>query len=154
MDEITNWINKEIKDISNSSTFKKYFDNVELTNGENTFYLTTKQRGIELVLSKYLKITSIHIFAGTKKEYQKFEDRLPFEVKFSFSKEDIKKIFGKPSKSGGGHTALYIGYISLWDKYYFNGYSLHFQYSEDGTSIDAITIASLELEEYFNSEQQ
>lgn len=152
IEEIINWIDKSLKDVFDTTLFKKYFYNEEITEGVNTYYLTNKSKGIEIVTSKDSIITSIHLFSGDDGDYQAFKDDLPFKVKFSFNEDDIHEVFGKPNKSGGGHRSLYLEFIPTWDKYYFDNYSLHFQYSKK--SIEAITIASLKLEEYFNSELQ
>ncbi len=145
--DIINWIDKNLKEVESSSLFNNYFNVEDLIKGEDTFYLNNKREGIEIVLSKDLKISSIHLFSGDE-DYKLFTGELPFKIKFSFKREDIQAIFGRPNKTGGGHRSLYIEIIPIWDKYYFETYSLHFQYSETG--IDTITIASLILEKEFN----
>lgn len=152
--EIISWIDKKLDDVSNDLMFKKYFENINLIKGEDTFYLTNESEGIELVISNSFIIDTVHIFSGNYMDAKAFKSDLPFNIKFSFSRSDVQEIFGKPNKTGGGHKALYIGYVPFWDKYYFDGYSLHFRYAEDNNSIDMVTIASLKLEEYFNSEMQ
>lgn len=152
IEEIINWIDKSLKKVFDNTLFNEYFFNKEMTECGNTFYLINKSKGIELVMSNEFIITSIHLFSGEDGNYQAFKEDLPFKLKFSFTKDDIHELFGKPNKSGGGHKSLFLEFIANWDKYYFDNYSLHFQYSK--TRIEIITIASLKLEEYFNSELQ
>ena len=151
---INDWIDKEIKEVSKTILFKKYFDNVELTKGEKTYYLTNKQEGIEIAMPPNLIIDTVHLFSEGYEGSKNFNEELPFKIKFSYCRNDVRKILGQPNKSGGGHKSLYIGHIPYWDKYFFETYTLHFTYSESKDSIDMITIASLKLEEYFNSASQ
>jgi hypothetical protein len=61
----------------------------------------------------------------------------------------VEKTF-QPDKMGGGYKDIF-GEVLLWDKYYFDTYSLHVQYSSETGCIDIITLGSLELEPYLNS---
>ncbi|MCC6760035.1 MAG: hypothetical protein IT252_02415 [Chitinophagaceae bacterium] len=151
---IISWIDQKLENISEESIFKRYFENQSMMKGEDVFYLTNKAQGIEIVLSNSMVVTSIHLFSGENKNYQMFAGNLPFNIKFSFGRDEIHDIFGPPVKSGGGHKALYIGYIPFWEKYYFEGYSLHFEYSDECVFIKTVTLTSLNLEEYFNSHLQ
>lgn len=152
IEEIISWIDKNLKVVCNTELFKKYFSDIEIVSGINTYYLTNKSKGFEIIISKDSIITSIHFFSGNDGSYKPFTDELPFNVKFSFNRDDIQEVFGKPNKSGGGHKSLYLDFIPFWDKYFFDSYSLRFQYSKDST--ETITIASLKLEKYLNSDLQ
>ena len=153
IEELISWIDKELKEIRTSALFLKYFRNEEIYKDEMDYYFSNKKLGIDMVMSNNFIITTIHLFSNTL-NYEKFEGELPFNIEFSFTRTKIERIFGAPNKSGGGITALYIGFVPFWAKYYFDKYSLHFQYSVDDLSISMITIGSLGLEEYFNSELQ
>jgi len=153
-EEITNWVDKELKEINSSKIFKRYFENISIEAIEDDNHLTNEAEGIGLVMDSVFMINSIHLYSGNDDSGQIFKGEIPFDIKFSFSRETIHAILNKPQKSGGGHEILYMGYINHWDKYYFENFSLHLQYSIDNSSIDLITIASLQLEEYFNSDLQ
>ncbi|MEO6998854.1 MAG: hypothetical protein ABI112_12290 [Terracoccus sp.] len=150
--ELTDWIDSDLNELRKTHLFKDYFDKVEIIEGVNSKYLTNKAKGIEIVISIHYKVTSIHLFSGTVGDYRRFDQELPFNVKFSLSRKDIHEIFGTPNKSGGGVKSLYVEFILPWDKYFFEAYSIHFQYKNE--TINKITIGSLKLEEYFNSELQ
>lgn len=148
---IEEWINKELGDLTNDFLFKKYFSQIPLIKDENIYYLSNKQEGIDVRLSNALKITSINLFSGKYTDSEMFRNALPHGVDFSFSRSDVQNSFGMPTKSGGGNRNLLFGNIPVWDKYYLDNYSIHFQYSADERSIDLVTLMSLELEPYFNS---
>lgn len=153
--EIINWIDKELVQVNDRPIFKKYFEEQVMTEGENVFYLANKESGIEVVMPVDFVIDTIHLFSGNKQDgFKSFKGDLPFGLSFSNDMEVVRSVIGRPDKSGGGHRALYIGLVSFWDKFYFENYSLHFSYTEDCKSIEKITIASMRLEEYFNSSLQ
>lgn len=153
IEEIINWIDKDLNEISSSKLFLRYFENKEIIRDETDYYVSNESKGIEIVASLNFEINAVHLFSEHG-IYRAYEGKLPSKVDFSLNNIDVHSILGKPNKTGGGNKALYIGLIPLWDKYYFDNYTLHFQYSADKFGIDMITIGSLKLEEYFNSEMQ
>jgi len=152
--EIINLIDKNLKGINSTEVFKKYFEGILVEEIDDSYYLTNKVKGIGLVIDSAFIINSIHLYSGNDDTAETFRGGIPFDMEFSFGRDKIHAVLGKPIKSGGGHKILYMGYINYWDKYYFDNFSMHFQYSIDNSCIDLITIASLQLEEYFNSDLQ
>jgi hypothetical protein len=145
---LISWIDKKVTEIENDTMFKKYFKGIEIEEIEGTSFLINSESGIELVLSDVLIVHSIHLFPFNR-ENKEYNGEIPFSLKFSTPRHMIREVLGEPNKSGGGHFDL-LGAVPKWDKYYFNDFSLHLQYSIDESKIDLITIASLKLEAYFN----
>lgn len=152
--QLYNWVDKKLIEINKADTFLKYFKDIELFKGFDCYYLTNKMKGIGLVADVNYIVNTIHLYSDGYEASKEFQDPLPWNLKFFFGQDKIRGLLGKPSKSGGGEKVLYIGYINNWDKYYFDNYALHFQYSADNKKIELISISSLNLENYFNSEQQ
>lgn len=146
-------INRELNNFRSEEVFLDYFSETDLCEDGVDVYLTNKEKGVGLVLTKGLVVKSIHFFSESD-ERKEFIDKLPFNLKFSFAKEDVRGIFGDPKRTGGGHSLFPFGIIPLWDKYYFEQFSLHVQYSTDQMSLTLVTVAAIELEEYFNSSLQ
>ena len=149
IDEIISWVGKKLNSIDSSLLFKDYFRSCQQEELENTIYLSNKTKGIELVMTNTLIITSIHLFSGNNSRnnlpYNSFTGKLPGNLEFSFSREDIHLLLGIPSESGGGQEVVYLGYVPIWDKYYFNNYSIHIQYSNTFESFNMLTVSSLIL---------
>ena len=151
MNEFFEWINKDLKYISTKQLYQYFFSNTLLNDEEeNVFYISNYDKGIELVLSRFKIIESIHLFGKDSKEQKQFKGELPLNISFSFSRQKVISLFGAPKKSGGGHRNILIGLINEWDKYYFSTYSLRFEYSKDEKEIMLLTIASLTLESKFD----
>lgn len=152
--EIINWIDKELKVVSDTPLFKMYFEGREVVKDEDTLYLLNSDEGIGVTMPLNLIIDTIQFYSEGKDGCSMFKGELPFNLQFSYSRDEVRSRLGMPKKSGGGKTVLYIGYTPYWDKYFLDGCTLHFQYSNDDNSIQLITIGSLGLEEYFNSSLQ
>lgn len=152
--EIVSWIDNELRGVSGTPLFKKYFEDVEELKEENTLYLLNSDEGIGVTMPLNLIISTIQLYSEGKDGCRMFKGELPFNLQFSYSRDEVRSRLGMPKKSGGGKTVLYIGYTPYWDKYFLDGCTLHFQYSNDDNSIQLITIGSLGLEEYFNSSLQ
>lgn len=151
MVEIINWIDKELRAVKLTTLFQKYFDGIELEKIEETFYLTSKQNGIGIIINNELSVTSIRFYSENYEGCHAFKENLLYGIEFSLSKNNIREMFGIPNRSGGGHRNLYLGQMPSWDRYLFDFFSLHIQYSIGYNSIDMITLGSLSLENYFNS---
>ncbi|GEM_PF-6421391 len=149
---IADWVGLELANISEGALFKYFFSNIHLDNVENTFYLTNPKKGIELVISEEKLVTTIHLFSGQENGYSLFNEKMPFNLSFSMSKEDLRKLFGKPNRVGGGHNALYLGYVDPWEKFYLSPYTIHVVYKNE--RIAKISIGLLSMESYFDSALQ
>lgn len=142
----SDWIDKKIESIKNDDSFKYYFEGEEISTIEDSCYLTSDEHGIEIVMDFEQIIQSIHFFSGQNKQHSCFLGDLPLGIKFSDYRSDIINKIGNPDKSGGGESDFFFGDIPLWDKYYFLNYSLHIQFQKNGTSIEIVTLGSLNLE--------
>lgn len=151
MNEIVELIDKNLEVVKKERLFQIFFIGAILdTKEEDVDYLSNYDKGIELVLSKQKIIWSIHFFGKEGPFHKRFVDKLPFGITFSFSRQDVRSIFGVPHRNGGGHTSVALGHVNRWDKYLLSTYSLRFEYTLDEKEIVMLTVASLELEGALN----
>lgn len=149
MTEYYNWINKRLDDLIFETEFNYFFNTIDLEEIEDSYYLTNKSKGIELVFSRDKVATSIHLFSKIDGDYNCFNEALPNGLQFSDTRQIVHTKLGKPDIKGGGISDIYMSYIHEWDKYYFQEFSLHLEYNENNNGIRILTIGSLELEFYF-----
>ena len=145
---LTTWIDKGLAEIRGDSLFQHFFNGIEMVEIEGRYYLDNKQLGLDMVLSDQLLVRTIHLH-GYSEGYKTYKGELPFGLLFSMSRSALRKKMGEPAKSGGGHLDIF-GRVPTWDKYCFEGFSLHLQYPKKENTIDMITLASLSLEAQFN----
>lgn len=150
---IADWVGMELDGIAEEELFKHLFPVTALEKNEDTFYLTNPGKGIELVISKVKVVTTVHLFSGQEYGYGLFDEEMPFNLSFSFRKEDLRGLFGDPDRTGGGYNALYLGYVDPWEKFYLSPHTIHVVYKEGG-HIAKISIGLLSMENYFNSSLQ
>jgi hypothetical protein len=87
-----------------------------------------------------LIISGIHFYSEGYEGYHAYTGKMRGDVKFGDSKEAVRNKLGEPSKSGGGNKA--VGKIwPYWDRYDFQKYSIHIQYSPEWT-VDMATLTS------------
>jgi hypothetical protein len=103
--------------------------------------------GIDIILREDLTIKAIHFYSGISDDTAQFIGELPFNVTFSFSQQETRKLLGNPQASGGGGKSVISGTIPFWDRYVFGYWVLHFQFTNSLDSIELITIYS-NKEEY------
>lgn len=152
--ELTSWINKKLSEIENDDKFKRYFKDSAIENILERDFLINNSMGIDLILTELQTIETIHLFSADEiNGISSYEGEMPFNLNFTSTRTEVNATLGKPNRSGGGYNSI-VGHIPSWDKYYFTNYSLHIQYSDQGESIDLITIGSLEIEAYLNSDLQ
>lgn len=151
--KFTNWIDRRFDEIKETQEFKEFFSAIELTIIDCDNYLFNPEKGIDVVMTVGLVIKSIHLFSGNTSESKEFKGEIINKLTFQMDRLDVERILGKPNRKGGGYKDI-LGDVPSWDKYYFDFYSLHIQYSLLTGRIDLITIGSLDLEPYLNSALQ
>ena len=151
---LLDWIDKDLNEIISEDNFKNYFDNITPKQDDDVFYLTSSENGIEILLSKDKKVTSIHLFSNGLNKMKEFEGILPNKLSFLLNRQQVIDNLGKPNISGGGVSNILYGKVRPWDKYLFNKYSLRIEYSDSSDRILLVTCASKKLEQYLNTNYQ
>lgn len=141
--EILSWLDKDFNEIKSTILFGKYFDSILQEDGVDVTYLFNPSRGIDIILRPDNSIKAIHFYSGKDGLTSKFTGTLPFGLMFSQSRSDAKFLLGEPSKSGGGEKSLLYNQTKKWDKYFFEGYSLHLQFADVDSTIDLVTAISI-----------
>lgn len=63
-----------------------------------------------------------------------------FEVPFEWTRDQVLKHFGLPSKSGSKTTDPILGDFGAWDRFAFQDYSVHIEFRTERDEIRRITI--------------
>ncbi len=140
--ELLTWIDKKITEINGTLLFSKYFDTILPEEGIDVSYLFNPSAGIDIIIRKDNSIKAIHFYSGKIDGASQFKDALPFNIDFSQTREAVQVIFGKPGQSGGGEKSFLYNKTKFSDKYFFDRYDLHLQFSEIDSTIDLMTISS------------
>jgi hypothetical protein len=140
--EIINWIEKDLEEINKTVLYNDYFDNVPIEKGIDVFGLYNADKGIDIILHENNRIKAVHFFSGTQEGSTKFADKLPFDFNFDFSRNNVRLLLGVPDLSGGGDFSFIYGTTPPWDKYFFENFKMHLQYSSGEKSIELFTIES------------
>lgn len=147
MYELFNWLDKHINEISDSDLYKKNFSDRIIDNIEEDFFLENLDKGIDVIFTNEMIVSSIHLYSDNFMGSKSFKGDLPFNLEFYKTKKEVNKMLGEPMVSGGGYDDSIFGYVDLWDKYYYDFYSLHVKYAREGERILLITLGTLRFEE-------
>lgn len=151
--DLINWVDKKIDEIKEIKDFNKFFSDIKINAIGYENYLFNPEKGIDIVMSDSMIVHSIHLFSGNTPESKKFQGIVINNLSFEMNSSDVAILLGEPNKKGGGYKDIF-GSVPRWNKYYFDTYTLHLQYSHTTDEIDIITIGSLKLEPYLNSALQ
>jgi len=146
MNQLIDWIDKSLADISASKLFSFFFSKEKLRKefeDIDVFYLLNETKGIDVIFSDKLFITAIHLYSGRYLEMNKFEGNLPSKIDFSFSRIKVRQLLGLPDITSGDHMISTLGHNHYWDKYLYDTYSIHLQYDKTQKYIELLTIESL-----------
>ena len=151
--DLIHWVDKRIDQIRETKDFNTFFSGIEMSAIDCERYLFNPEKGIDIVMSESMIVHSIHLFSGNTPESKRFQGIDVNNVRFEMNRSDVEMLLGKPNKKGGGYKDIFGG-VPPWDKYYYDTYTLHLQYSLSADKIDLITIGSLKLEPHLNSALQ
>jgi hypothetical protein len=66
-------------------------------------------------------------------------------VRFSDSRQELLKQFGKPSLSGQERFDKALGLLGAWDRFDYDDWSLHFQYQPGSVHIKQVTVMTADV---------
>jgi len=88
--------------------------------------------GVEIVCDEFDVVRTVFLHRGDG-------ERLA-ECSFSTSREEVRRRFGKPTKSGAKLHVAGLGPRGAWDRFLIGKAVVHFQFSIEGDEIDMISI--------------
>lgn len=69
-----------------------------------------------------------------------YAESLSSDISFSLRKQDVRSLFGPPSKSGDKLTHAVLGDFGPWDRFQFANFVLHIEYGFTDDCIERITL--------------
>lgn len=73
-----------------------------------------------------------------------FEDYGGFDLEgptnFELSRNQVRKLYGAPSKSGDAHYSPGLGSVGAWERFDADEYAIHFQFAPDKDQLKQITL--------------
>lgn len=135
------FLGRAYSELRHNEVYRNYFIGMEVSGYEDSFSVSSHGKGIELKLTDELVCKAIFFFSEESEDRKAFSDLLPLSLDFSMSITDVRKLLGLPHRSGGGEgeANIFYGSIPQWDKYLFDGFSLHVQYNSELSRIKMLT---------------
>jgi hypothetical protein len=86
------------------------------------------------------QIDTLFVFVVPTDEYRAFSASLSVGLSPSSTRGDVRRAFGKPSRSGEAMTISGLGRKGAWDRFKRGSQYLHFEYTEPETHVRQITV--------------
>jgi hypothetical protein len=120
--------------------YRATFKSAEPVDIEGFKYLSAREEGISLSLSKTLEVKSVFLFAEGVDGFRQYKHSLPNELSFLSSRAVICQQLGAPSRSGeaGGIGIMAVSFA--WDRYDLDRDYLHIEYTKGENRIRILTI--------------
>jgi hypothetical protein len=131
-------------DIRESSIFNKIFGGKSSKlSGSPTRYLTNKKLGIQIATNTKFIVNAIFLFSNGKEEFSEYAGEIPFNLRFSMNREDVRKLMNRPpdfSIEAGGEGIMRI--TENTDKWFVNNskHYVYVNYKEKDSTVSLITI--------------
>ena len=108
---------------------------------EDTSFLEFRELGVCLsAKAEDGRVCTVHLFCEPAQGYSGFAGNLPAALRHDFSRVSVRNLLGPPSLSGELGCSALLGPTNAWDRYDFQNYSLHVQYTLDETAISLVTL--------------
>ena len=117
--------------------FRKFRRKIENDCG----FVSSRANGITFRFDgKPLRISTIYLHSTGYEGYKRYRRPLPGRVRFRYKREDIRAMFGLPTKSSDGGGTFYGMPVPAWDSYKRSNGCLHFKYHRETGHITMITL--------------
>ncbi len=110
-----------------------------------SFYYSAPKLGFELCCDERGNVMLVSFFAaGAKRGFYTFPWPLLHGLTFQSRPRDVKSALGLPARSGPEQVLPKIGRVGPWDRFDWERFALHVQYTPSGNGIVVVTAMSLE----------
>jgi len=104
--------------------------------GERIIHYIFKEHGLELRCDRNDNISVIFLYSNDHIGF----DGPPFEIPFSWNREQVLERFGPPAKSGRKTSLPFLGDHGAWNRFTQRKYTIHMEYRVESDGIELITL--------------
>lgn len=140
--KLVNLLGRDMDDVDVLSFVASISNDAKWDHEEDASFCSMHPNGLEIKFDEHGKVSSIFLFSQGEDGAQEYGNPLPVELRFSHSRDDVRRELGMPFQSGGGGVFLNEP-VAFWDKYRYPTHLLHIQYAPDQKSVKRITLEDL-----------
>jgi hypothetical protein len=151
MDELIQILNQPIDSVRavagmDLSAFEVLVEADNLDEGLPSEYVfSLPQGGIELHCDSQRFIKTIFLYSGVHGEFARYPCVISDGFSFESSPSEIHVRLGKPTRSAPAQRLFALGERWPWDRYDYETYSIHFEYTPDASSVALLTIMTSDV---------
>ena len=102
-----------------------------------------KKAGYEL-LAEDGRVNTIFLHVQKADGFAAFSGPLPYKIPRDASRAEVRRLLGKPKRSGKGFNDKILGPFGSWDLFTVDSIRVHFEYIDLGLQINEITLMTEE----------
>lgn len=145
---IVTLINQSEGSVLGSPIFNE-LKNPERDDFDDCYYLVFVGMGIELRFSLERQLKTIYFHGSDNSEVGMYSGELPWGLKFSLGKDEIRLLLGEPQYSHKDYNSGSLAESKEnWDLYHFDNYSLNIEYGSGGMEIKLVALMSADTVPY------
>lgn len=102
-------------------------------------HFTGKKAGYE-VSAENGRVIAVFLYVEKADGFAAFPSSLPYDVPPDASRTDVRRLLGKPEKSGKAFKHKILGPQAAWDRFAVGSIRIHFEYTDPELRISRVTL--------------
>jgi hypothetical protein len=112
---------------------------------EDRAFIAANEQGVSIMAGPEYQIDTLHFYAEGVQGSHGYAGELPLNVHFGQKRNELLNALGKSSKSGGGRLNVKGEMIPKWDRFDFDTFSIHLQFSVPTDALELVTVMTREV---------
>ncbi len=112
---------------------------------EDRAFIAAEDQGVSITAGPQYRIDTLHFYAKGVQGSQGYVGELPLNVHFGQKQDEMSGLPGKPSKTGGGRLSPRGEMIPKWERFDFDTFSVHLQFSVPEDALELVTVMDREI---------
>jgi hypothetical protein len=108
-----------------------------------TEYFSGKKAGYE-ILAEGGRVNTIFLYVEKADGFAAFPGPLPYKIPVEANRTEVRRLLGKPEKSGKAFKDKILGPQHAWDRFAVDSICIHIEYSDAELKVSLITLMTEE----------
>lgn len=107
---------------------------------EDQSYVSLIALGVSLVLPDHVHVGAIQLHGEGHEGFAGYAGRLPGDISFAMSRDEVRRKLGAPKKSGERTRVPILGEKPPWDSYAVDSAHLHIEYAMNCSRVRLVSL--------------
>ncbi len=103
------------------------------------WFFVGKKEGYE-ISAENGRVDAVFLYVERADGFAAFPGPLPYKVPRGATRTDVRRLLGKPERSGKAYKDKFLGPQGAWDRFAVESIRIHFEYTDPGLHIQRVTL--------------